>query len=69
MLRAQVTAFGMWDTLLPKIEFKYNYSVNRSTGFAPFKIMYGYIPRGPLDTLSIEGPHTTVKRWRKGLKI
>jgi hypothetical protein len=68
MLRAQVTAFGMWDTLLPKIEFEYNCSVNRSTGFAPFKIMYGYIPRGPLDTLSIEGPQTTVKRVEERLE-
>jgi hypothetical protein len=68
MLHAQVTVFGMWDTLLPKIEFEYNYSVNFSTGFAPFKIVYGYIPRGPLDTLSIEGPQTTVKRVEERLE-
>jgi hypothetical protein len=68
MLRAQVTAFGMWDTLLPKIEFEYNCSVNRSAGFAPFKIVYGYIPRGPLDILSIEGSQTTFKRVEERLE-
>jgi Integrase zinc binding domain len=68
MLRAQVTTFGMWDTLLPKIEFEYNCSVNRSTGFAPFKIVYGYIPRGPLDTLSIERPRSKVTKVEERLE-
>jgi hypothetical protein len=61
MLRAQVTSFGTWDTILPKIEFEYNCSVNRSFRFAPFYVVYGYIPRGPLDLLSIEGPHKSLK--------
>ena len=30
-------------------EFAYNCSVNRSTGFSPFVITYGYNPRAPLD--------------------
>ena len=30
-------------------KFAYNHSINRSTGFSPFVITYGYNPRAPLD--------------------
>jgi hypothetical protein len=68
MLHAQVITFGLWDTLLLKIEFEYNCSVNRSTKFAPFKIVYGYIFRGPLDSLSIEGIKYKTKRVEERLE-
>lgn len=48
MLSTKVTAFGKWDYVLPKIEFEYNKSTNRSTGFSPFLIVYITNPRGPL---------------------
>jgi hypothetical protein len=35
-----------WDNVLPKAEFSYNDSVNRSTGKSPFQILYGTQPRG-----------------------
>lgn len=38
-----------WDTVLGKAEFAHNHAVNRSTGFCPFRVVYGLIPRGPLD--------------------
>lgn len=38
-----------WDTILCKAEFAYNQAVNRSTGYCPFRIVYGLIPRGPVD--------------------
>jgi hypothetical protein len=38
-----------WDLLLYQAEFAYNQSVNRSTGFSPFTIIYGGNPRTPLD--------------------
>ena len=34
-------------------EFAYNRSVNRSTGFNPFVITYGYNPHAPLDLAPI----------------
>ena len=34
-------------------EFAYNHSANRSTGFNPFVITYGYNPRAPLDLAPI----------------
>ena len=38
-----------WDQKLYQAEFAYNRSVNRSTGFNPFYVVYGYNPRSPLD--------------------
>src|SRR5271168_1401348 len=34
-----------WPKHLPMVEFALNSSVSRSTGFAPFELTYGYIPR------------------------
>jgi hypothetical protein len=48
--------------------FEYNCWANRSTGFAPFKTMYGYIPRGSLDSLSIEGRKSKTKRVEERLE-
>lgn len=30
-------------------EFAHNHTVNRSTGFSPFHVVYGTLPRGPVD--------------------
>ena len=40
-----------WCEKLPLVEFAINSSVNKSTGYAPFELNYGYIPtlRGLLD--------------------
>ena len=40
-----------WDLLLPRAEFAYNCSVNRSTGKSPFEIVHGYKPNRPLDLI------------------
>ena len=42
---------GDWYEKLPMVEFAINSSENKSTGFAPFELNYGYIPtlRGLLD--------------------
>ena len=42
-----------WDQCLYQAKFAYNRSVNRSTGFNPFVITYGYNPRAPLDLAPI----------------
>lgn len=33
----------------PQAEFSHNHALNRSSGFSPFQVVYGMIPRGPLD--------------------
>ena len=40
---------GNWDLLLPRAEFAYNSSVNRSIGKSPFEVVHGYRPKRPLD--------------------
>ena len=34
-----------WPKHLPTVEFAINSSINKSTGFAPFELTYGYIPQ------------------------
>ena len=42
-----------WDLLLPKAEFAYNSSVNRTTGKSPFEIVLGYQPNKPIDLIPL----------------
>ena len=42
-----------WDLLLPRAEFVYNSSVNRSTGLSPFKVVHGYRPRKLVDLIPL----------------
>ena len=44
---------GNWDLLLPRAEFAYNSSINRSTDKSPFEIVHGYKPRKPLDLIPL----------------
>src|SRR6266850_1190423 len=38
-----------WVLKIPMTEFAINSSVNKSTGFAPFKLIYGYMPQMTLS--------------------
>lgn len=40
-----------WDLFLPSIEFSINSAVNESTGYAPFMLDIGRIPRTPLNSI------------------
>ncbi|KAE8702634.1 putative CCCH-type zinc finger family protein [Hibiscus syriacus] len=42
-----------WDLALPRSEFAYNRSKNRTTGLSPFEIVYGQNPSGVLDLAPI----------------
>ncbi|GAA0164218.1 hypothetical protein LIER_19908 [Lithospermum erythrorhizon] len=42
-----------WDMVLGSAEFSHNHAVNRSTGFSPFKVVYGVVPRGPVIPVRI----------------
>ena len=43
-----------WDDLCPVIEFSLNSHPNRSTGFSPFYLNFGYHPVTPADLLTCE---------------
>ena len=46
-------SMGNWDLLLPRAEFSYNSSVNRSIGKSPFEVVHGYKPRKPIDLIPL----------------
>jgi hypothetical protein len=56
MLRAFVNETRSdWDIKLPALEIAYNSSHNETTGYAPFQLDIGMIPRLPIDVASRVG--------------
>ena len=41
----------MWEECLPHIEFAYNRSLHSTTKMCPFQIVYGFLPRAPIDLM------------------
>ena len=50
-LAAFVTENKEWDCWLSELNFAYNYSIHKTTGFSPFELMFGRKARIPLDIL------------------
>ncbi|WVZ84536.1 hypothetical protein U9M48_031562, partial [Paspalum notatum var. saurae] len=49
-----------WEDCLPHVEFAYNHATHSSTKMCPFQIVYGYIPRAPIDLFALDAadaPH------------
>ena len=60
MLRHYVDATcSNWDTFLSSAEFAANSAVNASTGFSPFKVMYG---EQPLTPMVLEAPRVPLTK-------
>jgi hypothetical protein len=54
-LRTTLATYGeTWEQHLPAVEFAYNNSVNASTGYTPFYLMYGHHPRDVLSAAAVE---------------
>jgi hypothetical protein len=54
MLRAVLKKnIKMWEEFLPHVEFAYNRSLHSTTKMYPFKIVYGLLPRAPIDLMSL----------------
>jgi hypothetical protein len=54
MLRAVLKKnIKMWEECLPHVEFAYNRSLHSTTKMCPFKIVYGLLPRAPIDLLPL----------------
>ena len=66
-----------WDQYLPQVEFAYNSSVNPSSGFTPFYLVYGREIASPLarmsEALGQRPANMTVEHviteWRQALKV
>jgi len=54
MLRAILKKnLKMWEQCLPHVEFAYNRSVHSTTKMCPFQVVYGFMPRAPIDLLPL----------------
>ena len=54
MLRAILKKnIKMWEECLPHVEFAYNRSQHSTTKKCPFEIVYGFMPRVPIDLLPL----------------
>ena len=42
-----------WDNVLPQVEFAFNNSTNRTTGYSPFEVAYGLKPKQPVDLIPL----------------
>jgi hypothetical protein len=50
----------LWEDCLPHVEFAYNRATHSSIKLCPFQVVYGYIPRAPIDLLALDpldAPH------------
>ena len=43
----------MWAECLPHVEFAYNRSQHSTTKKCPFEIVYGLLPRAPIDLMQL----------------
>jgi hypothetical protein len=43
----------VWEDCLPHIEFAYNRSLHSTTKMCPFQIVYGLLPRAPIDLMPL----------------
>jgi hypothetical protein len=54
MLRAVLKKnIKLWEECLPHVVFAYNHSMHSTTKMCPFEIVYGLIPRSPIDLMPL----------------
>ena len=56
-----------WSKFIPKLAFAYNSTINKSTGFSPFFLMYGRESRLPIDSVFPDMMVEEVPRICKGV--
>src|SRR5688572_33311558 len=59
MLRAVLDKnLKRWEDWLLHVEFAYNHATHSSTKMCPFQVVYGYIPRAPIDLFALDAEDT-----------
>jgi hypothetical protein len=54
MLRAVLKKnIKLWEECLPHVEFAYNCSMHSTTKMCPFEVVYGLIPRSPINLMPL----------------
>jgi hypothetical protein len=54
MLRAVLKKnIKMWEECFPHVKFAYNRSLHSTTKMCPLEIVYGFLPRAPIDLMSL----------------
>jgi hypothetical protein len=43
----------MWEECLSHVKFVYNHSLHSTTKMCQFKIIYGFLPRAPIDLMPL----------------
>jgi hypothetical protein len=43
----------IWEECLPHVEFTYNRLLYSTTKMCPFEIVYGFLPRAPIDLMPL----------------
>jgi hypothetical protein len=56
-----------WPDQLPLVEFAMNSAINESTGYAPFELNYGWMPK-LIGGLDFESPREGVKQFVKNIR-
>lgn len=56
LMRATCKKATDWDLELDRVELAFNSTVNSSTGYSPFELNYGFVPRMPIHGASSESP-------------
>ena len=72
MLEERQVAKDTWPTILPEVSFIMNSIPNKSTGFTPYRVMYGIDPK-PLSTafskISTREGYDSILDWVTELEL
>jgi hypothetical protein len=52
-----------WEDFLPACEFAHNSNINKSTGFSPFILNYGYDPKIPATIMKLNNSDIPAKEF------